>query len=91
MSVSAKDHESARRLRSRDDAVIRHGAAQLRQSVSDYLTATAADRVNELLVDQCEFAMDLTVQDEFTELLDRPTRHLFRPAGLLARPRRIGR
>ncbi len=91
MSVSAKDHESARRLRSRDDAVIRHGAAQPRQSVSDYLTATAADRVNELLVDQREFAMALTVQDAFTELLDHPTRHLFRPAGLLARPRRIGR
>ena len=91
MPSSIKDARLNLRLRAADDDVIRRAAAQVGQSVSEFLTTSAVERAHEILADQREFAVDAATWDAFTELLDEPPRPDPRLVELFARPQRITR
>jgi uncharacterized protein (DUF1778 family) len=91
MPAPTKDSRLNLRLRATDDELIRHAAAQLGQSVSEFLTITAVERAHEVLADQRELTIDAATWDAFTTLLDEPPRPDPRLAELFARPQRITR
>ena len=79
------------RLRTADDDLIRHAASQTGQTVSEFLTAAAVDRANEVLADQRSFELDGPTWEAFVALLDEPPRPDPRLVELFARPQRITR
>lgn len=91
MTAPTKDSRLNLRLRAVDDELIRHAAAQVGQSVSEFLTASAVERAHEVLADQREFALEDATWDAFTRLLDQPPRPDPRLVELFARPQRITR
>lgn len=91
MPVPTKVSRLNVRLRAADDELIRRAAEQTGQSVSEFLTTSAVERANEVLVDQREFVLDRATWDEFTRLLEEPARPDPRLVELFARPQRITR
>ncbi|MCC5951593.1 MAG: DUF1778 domain-containing protein [Acidimicrobiia bacterium] len=79
------------RLRAVDDELIRRAAQQTGQSVSEFLTTSAIERAHEVLADQRDFVLDEGTWNEFTRLLDEPSRPDPRLVELFARPQRITR
>ena len=91
MAATTKDARLNLRLRAADDELIRHAAAQSGQSVSDFLTASAVERAQEVLADQSSFTLEAATWDEFVALVDAPVRPDARLVELFARPQRITR
>lgn len=91
MPANTKDSRLNLRLRAADDELIRHAAAQVGQSVSEFLTTSAVERAHEVLADQRAFALDGATWDAFVKLLDEPPRPDARLVELFARPQRITR
>ncbi|MBI2703974.1 MAG: DUF1778 domain-containing protein [Actinobacteria bacterium] len=91
MPAPTKDARLNLRLRAADDELIRHAAAEVGQSVSDFLTTSAIERAHEVLSDQRRFVLDERTWKAFTELLDEPTRPDPRLVELFARPQRVTR
>lgn len=91
MANPTKDARLNLRLRDADDQLIRHAAAQVGQTVSEFLTTAAVERANDVLADQREFVVDDDTWDAFTALLDKPARPDPRLVELFARPQRIDR
>lgn len=91
MPNPTKDSRLNLRLRTADDELIRHAAAQLGQPVSDFLTSAAVDRAHAVLADQRDFPLDDATWDAFTKLVDQPPRPAPRLVELFARQQRITR
>jgi len=91
MPATTKDSRLNVRLRAADDDLIRHAAAQVGLSVSEFLTSTALERAHEVLADQREFSLDEPTWKAFVALLDEPARPDPRLVELFARPQRIER
>lgn len=91
MPAPTKDARLNLRLRPADDELIRHAAAQVGQSLSEFLTRAAVERAHEVLADQREFELDGSAWDEFVRLLDETPRPDPRLVELFTRPQRITR
>jgi len=91
MAAPTKDARLNLRLRTTDDELIRCAAAEVGQSVSDFLTTSAIERAHEVLADQRRFVLDEPTWQAFTDLLDAPARPDPRLVELFARPQRITR
>ena len=91
VTATTKDARLNLRLRADDDELIRRAAAQAGQTVSEFLTAAAVERAQELLADQHDFIVERHTWDEFTRLLDQPARPDPRLVELFLRPQRVTR
>lgn len=91
MATTPKDARVNLRLRRSDDELIRTAAAQMGQSVTDFLTESAVDRAHAVLADTNHLVVDQATWDQLQELLDRPPAPTPRMAALLAEPSHITR
>lgn len=74
------------RVSSDHDALIREAADLLGTTVSQYVTQSAVQRAQRVLVDQRHFLLDDDAWERFVAALDRPPQANERLAALLVRP-----
>jgi uncharacterized protein (DUF1778 family) len=86
---ATKDARVNLRLRAAADELIRRAAQTTGQTVTEFLTSSAAERAHDVLADQRTFVLDEPTWDEFVALLDEPVCPDQRLAALFARPQRI--
>ncbi|MFT4263703.1 MAG: DUF1778 domain-containing protein [Nocardioides sp.] len=67
-----KEARLAMRLTPAQDTLIRDAAAVTGQSLTDFVTAAAVSRADDILADRRVFRLDDTAWEEFAAILDRP-------------------
>ena len=71
--------------------LIRHAAASIGTSVTQFLSDAALTRAHEVLADQRQYTLDAQTWDRFIEVLDRPAVPAPALTDLFAREQQISR
>jgi uncharacterized protein (DUF1778 family) len=86
---TVKDARINVRLTRADNALIRHAADAVGQTITEFMSVSALERAHEVLADQRDFEVDERTWDTFVAALDRPVRPDPRLVELFARSSRL--
>jgi uncharacterized protein (DUF1778 family) len=87
MTAATKTARRNLRVSPADDALFRHAAAEVGESVSEFLVESGRERAEMILADRTQFVLDPSAWSAFTAALDRPA-EVKRPVVDLLRRRR---
>jgi uncharacterized protein (DUF1778 family) len=75
------------RVAASDDELLRHAAAAVNQSLSEFLVESGRERAERVLADRTRFVLSPAQWRAFTTALDRPVREIPELVELFRRPR----
>jgi uncharacterized protein (DUF1778 family) len=87
MAPATKSSRKNLRVSPSDDALFRRAAAQVGESVSEFLVESGRTRAEMILADRTEFVLEANAWKAFSEALDRPAEVKPAVVELMRRPR----
>lgn len=87
MGTATKSSRRNLRVSPADDELFRKAAAEIGESVSEFLVESGRARAEMILADRTEFALDAKTWKAFNAALDRPAKVEPAVAELMRRPR----
>jgi uncharacterized protein (DUF1778 family) len=87
MPTAARTARRNLRVSPADDDLFRQAAAEIGESVSEFLVESGRERAEMILADRTQFVLDRNAWKAFTEALDRPAEVKPAVVELLRRPR----